>query len=77
MNAVIALVVFLAALGSNWLDVAMMRAIGAGDGRRAALLSVGTWAATTVALVSFVELGVWVLALEGSGLYVGARLAMR
>lgn len=77
LTALVAFAVFALAAFSNSMDVALTRAVVGGDGHRVGMLSIGTWLATTVALVSFVELGIVVLAFEGAGLYVGARLAMR
>jgi hypothetical protein len=79
---------FLLAASSDWLETRYVRAVRAwedarhpGDAtrarERAARSSVAMWLVSVVALVAVVEVGWWVLAPEGLGLYVGTKLAMR
>lgn len=83
-----AVLAFVLAASSDWLETRYVRAVRAwedgADARtkytareRAARSSVAMWLVGVVALVTVVEVGWWVLAPEGLGLYVGTKLAMR
>jgi hypothetical protein len=80
--------VFVLAASSDWLEAHYVRAVrawedGASPGakararERAARSSVAMWLVSVIALVTVVELGWWILAPEGLGLYVGTKIAMR
>lgn len=79
---------FALAACSDWLEtkynravIAWERAAASVDRMRAretaARSSVAMWLVSVIALVTVVEVGWWVLAPEGLGLYVGTKLAMR
>jgi hypothetical protein len=79
---------FALAASSDWLETRYVRAVrawedarGSAEGlvarERAARSSVAMWLVSVVALITVVEVGWWVLAPEGLGLYVGTKLAMR
>lgn len=85
--AALCVMAFLLAASSDWLETRYNRAVIAwekGDAMAreqareiAARSSVAMWLVGVVALVTVVEVGWWVLAPEGLGLYVGTKLAMR
>lgn len=82
---------FTLAASGDWLETRYVRAVHAWeDAKRhtnagalvsaretAARTSVAMWLVSVVAFVTVVEVGWWVLAPEGLGLYVGTKLAMR
>lgn len=83
-----ALLAFVLAASSDWLETRYVRAVHeweqarraidrAWARERAARSSVALWLVNVVALVTVVEIGWWVLVPEGLGLYVGTRLALR
>ena len=82
-SVALSLLVFLLALSSDWLETRYVRAVRAwedgdkGARERAARSSVAMWMVGAVALVTVVEVGWWVIAPEGLGLYCGTKLAMR
>ncbi len=74
---------FLLAASSDWLETRYVRAVRAwedGDAtarERAARSSVAMWIVGVIAFVTIIEVGWWVLAPEGLGLYFGTKYAMR
>lgn len=82
-----ALMAFVLAASSDWLETRYVRAVRAWEDatgaareaarERAARSSVAMWLVGVVALVTVVEVGWWVLLPEGVGLYAGTKLAMR
>lgn len=78
MNLVLlALVVFVMATASDYLETRYVLAVNAGDAPRAALSSVAMQLVGVAGLVAVVEVGWWLLAPETIGLYFGTMLAMR
>lgn len=79
-----ALLAFVLAASSDWLETRYVRAVhewesghAATARERAARSSVALWLVNVLALVTVVEVGWWVLVPEGIGLYVGTKLALR
>lgn len=81
MNALLlvalAVLAFVLALASDYLETRYVRAVHCGDAVRAARASVAMWAVGVVGLVAVINVGWWLLAPEAAGLYVGTMLAMR
>ena len=81
---VFSVLAFVLAASSDWLETRYNQAIiswersrGAEAREVAARSSVAMWLVGTVALVTVVEVGWWVLLPEGLGLYCGTKLALR
>lgn len=78
-----ALLVFLLAMASDYLETRYVRAVRAwekgedGARRRAATSSVLMWCVGCIGLVAMIEVGWWVILPEGAGLFAGTMLAMR
>lgn len=77
MGILAAIVVFLLAAASDYLETHYVRAVESRDAVRAARCSVGMWAVGTVGLLAIVEVGLWLLVPEVFGLYVGTVLAVK
>ena len=83
LSVFFAVLAFALAASSDWLETRYVRAVSAwergdtGARETAARSSVAMWLVSVVALVTVVEVGWWVLAPEGLGLYFGTKMAMR
>lgn len=77
------LLAFGLSLAATWFETQSIRAViawEAGDRRareRAARSDLATWLMGCIALATAVEIGWWVLAPEGLGLYFGTKFALR
>lgn len=72
-----ALLVFVLALVSDYLETRYVTAVGRRDATRAARYSVAMWLVGVIGLVTVLEVGWWVIAPEGAGLYLGTLWAMK
>ncbi len=77
MTVFLAILVFISAAGIDWCAARYTMAVGRSDAHRAALWSCGQWLAGTVGFLIVVKVSMWLLPVEGLGLYIGTRLAMR
>lgn len=77
------LLAFALSLAATCFETKSIRAVIAWEGgertarERAARADLATWLMGCVAMMTAVEVGWWVLAPEGLGLYLGTKLAMR
>lgn len=77
MTILLAILVFISAVGIDWCATRYVLAVGRGDAHIAALWSCGQWSAGTIGFIVVVKVSLWYLPLEAAGLYLGTRLAMR
>lgn len=71
-----ALLCFVLALASDYLETHYVRAVHSRNATRAARCSVAMWLVGVIGLVAVLEVGVWVVIPEGAGLYLGTLWAM-
>lgn len=76
-NIVAAVLVFLNAAVSDYLEAKYVEAVNDKNPERASGCSILMWVVGVIGLVAVLEVGWWVLAPEAAGLYLGTRLAMR
>lgn len=69
--------VFLAMAGLDFAAANVVRAVAERRAGRAAAWSVAQWGAGTLALVSYLHAGAWVLPIEAAGLGFGMWVAVR
>jgi hypothetical protein len=77
LNIALAVMVFVLAATSDFLETRYVQAVNARRAERAAQCSVMMWAVGVVGLVAVLEVGWWLLIPEAFGLYVGTMRAMR
>lgn len=77
LNAALAVLVFMLAAVSDFLETRYVQAVNARRPECAARCSVAMWAVGVVGLVAVLQVGWWLLVPEGLGLYFGTMRAMR
>lgn len=74
---VFAVLAFLLAASSDWLEIQHWRAVASGRPVRVALLSILMWSVGCAGLLLCIEVSWWLLPFEAAGLLAGSLFAMR
>jgi hypothetical protein len=77
LNIIVAVMVFLLAASSDFLETRYVQAVNARRAELAARCSVAMWAVGCIGLVAVLHVGWWLLLPEGAGLYIGTMRAMK
>lgn len=73
----LAVLVFVSAVGIDWTGTKYVLAVGQGERHRAAAWSVCQWMAGLVGFLVAIKVTLWLLPVEAFGLYLGTWLSMR